>query len=437
MGKIYIVWCLENLLILFQKEKNKIMSTNNKKIVKNTAMLMLLNFAKLIFPFITLPYLTRVMSTDCYGVVAYVKAVMVYMQVIVDFGFSLSATKMVVEECKNQQRLNRIVSLNLFSKLILSLAAFVGLICLIWLIPLLKENALYTILSYNVVFLTVFLFDFLFRGMEMMHIITIRFVVMKFISTFLTFVFVKGDEDIYLIPLLDIVGSIVAVILVFLEVKKLNIKLEVPHFKECLRVIKESADYFWSNVASTSFNVFNTFIAGIALSPTEVAYWSVCMQIINAIQAGYTPVSDAIYPEMVRSKNIMLVSNVIKIFGPLIMAGSVIAFGAGKWVLLFLGGNQYVAALPAFRRLIPVLLLGFLSIILGWPSLGAIGKVKETSISTVVASIFQITVVMICLLFGKITLISMAVIRSITELILFSIRLFYFVKYRKEFKRGE
>ena len=411
------------------------MNLKDIKIVKNTAMLMLLNIAKLIFPFITLPYLTRVLSTDCYGVVAYVKAVMVYMQVIVDFGFSLSATKMVVEAKEERESLNKIVSLNIFSKLILSLAAFGGLMCLICLIPLLKENALYTMLSYAVVFLTVFLFDFLFRGMEMMHIITIRFVVMKFISTFFTFILVKGDEDIFFIPLLDIAGSIVAVILVFYEVKKLEIKFQIPHFKECLGVIKESAAYFWSNVASTSFNVFNTFVAGIALSTTEIAYWSICMQIINAIQAGYTPVSDAIYPEMVRSKNIKLVNKVIKLFVPFIVTGSIIAFWFGKWALLFLGGNQYVEALPAFRRLIPVLPIGFLAIIFGWPSLGAIGRVKETSISTVIASMFQIVAVTIFFLVGKITLISMAVIRSGTEFVLFGIRLYYFMKYREEFKR--
>ena len=48
---------------------------SNKKIVNNTIMLMIFNIAKIIFPFITLPYLTRVLSTEAYGTVAYVKTV--------------------------------------------------------------------------------------------------------------------------------------------------------------------------------------------------------------------------------------------------------------------------------------------------------------------------------------------------------------------------
>ena len=65
-------------------------------IAKNSAMLMAMNIAKMIFPLLTLPYLTRVLSKDCYGSVVYVKSVITYLQILVDFGFVLSATKDIV-----------------------------------------------------------------------------------------------------------------------------------------------------------------------------------------------------------------------------------------------------------------------------------------------------------------------------------------------------
>ncbi len=412
---------------------------NNKrhKIFQNTSMLMLLNIAKLVFPFITLPYLTRVMSTDCYGVVAYVKAVMAYMQVIVDFGFTLSATKMVVEAKDDKEKLNKIIGVNIYAKLLLALIAFIGLLALIVAIPILRKNALYTIMSYLVVVLTIFLFDFFFRGVEKMHIITIRFVVMKGIATLLTFIFVKGDNDLFLIPILDILGSIVAIIWIVFELRKLGVKVERPDIKECVNVIKESSVYFLSNVASTSFNVFNTVIAGIVLTSTEIAYWSVCMQIINAVQALYTPISDAIYPEMIRNRNLSIIKKVIKIIMPIISIGCVIMFIYGKLALWILGGAKYVQAFTTLRALIPVLFFGFLAIILGWPSLGAIGKIKETTTSTVIASLFQILFVLFLMTIGKLTLVMMAVARSLTEVLMFVIRFLYFEKYKDEFvKRG-
>ena len=66
-------------------------------IAKNSLMLMAMNIAKMLFPLLTLPYLTRVLSTDCYGSVVYVKSVTTYLQLLVDFGFVLSATKSIVQ----------------------------------------------------------------------------------------------------------------------------------------------------------------------------------------------------------------------------------------------------------------------------------------------------------------------------------------------------
>ena len=72
--------------------ERKIME-NKKTFINNTIALYAMNIVKLIFPFLTLPYLTRVLSTSGYGVVTYVKAVIVYAQLFIDFGFMLSATK--------------------------------------------------------------------------------------------------------------------------------------------------------------------------------------------------------------------------------------------------------------------------------------------------------------------------------------------------------
>ena len=153
------------------------------KILKNTSMLYLLNASKMVFPLITLPYLTRILSIDCYGVVSYVKAVMQYMQLIVDFGFVLSGTKDIVLHKNDKISLNNEIGDILAAKLLLSGGAFAVLISVTIFIPILNENPVFTLLSFIPVFLTNFLFDYLFRGLEKMEIITIRFVVMKGIAS--------------------------------------------------------------------------------------------------------------------------------------------------------------------------------------------------------------------------------------------------------------
>ena len=85
----------------------------------NTIMLYLLTAAKTIFPLLTLPYLARVLSVDCYGTVSYVKAVVGYAQIIVDFGFMLSAVKEIVEVQNNKTSISKVVGNTVISKLIL------------------------------------------------------------------------------------------------------------------------------------------------------------------------------------------------------------------------------------------------------------------------------------------------------------------------------
>lgn len=407
----------------------------SNKIAYNTIMLMLLNIAKMVFPFLTLPYLTRVLSVESYGVVAYVKAVMNYMQIIVDFGFILSATKMVAQNQEDKIKLGQIIGNNILAKLVLAGFAGVFLVVFSLNVSILKENIVYVMLSFLPVIMTVFLLDFFFRGIEKMQVITLRFIVMKGISTALTFVFVKDDSTMFLIPVLDLLGSVIAVVLVLREVKKLGIKIRHTGIRACICNLKESFVYFMSNIASTTFNVFNTLLSGIVLSNAEVAYWSVTMQIVNAVQALYTPIADAIYPEMIKSKNMSIVKKTIKVFTPIIIAGCIIVFLFADLVLYILGGEKYVNAAPILKCMIPVMFFGFMSVIYGWPTLGAIGKVKETSATTIIAVIFQLAAIIICILNNGLTLMNMAVIRSLTEIVLFVGRFSVYCKYRSLFNK--
>lgn len=406
------------------------------QVFKNTAMLFIFNIAKIIFPFVTLPYLTRTLSTDTYGSVAYIKTVMNYMQIIVDFGFVLSATKDIVNVKGDKEKLGLVIGDTMLARIVMGIIGFVILIILTLFIPILRNNMLYTLLSYVVVFESIFLMDFLFRGIEKMHIITIRFVLMKMVSTVLTFILVKNDSNMILIPTLDILSSLLAIILVFYEIFKLKLKIRFSNLKNALKSLKDSFVYFLSNVASTSFNALSTLIIGIKISPTEVAYWSVCMQVITTIQSCYTPISDGIYPEMIKNQNLRLILKILRIFLPIVSAGCILTYFLAGTILKILGGTEYLVAIPVFRALVPSLLFGFLAVMLGWPTLGSIGKVKQTTISTILSVLTHIIMLIVLIMFDYFTLINIAVVRTITEFILFFLRYLYFKKYKYLFNNN-
>lgn len=409
------------------------MQSETKKATKNTSMLYLMNIAKMIFPLVTLPYLTRVLTVDCYAIVAYVKAIMQYAQIVLMFGFTLSATKDIVNARNDKQEIGKITGGVLEAKGILSIITAMAIFGLMLAIPLLRENPIYTVLAFINIVITEMLADFLFRGIDKMEVITIRFVVSKLISTLLTFVFIKNDTQVLLIPLFDILGSAAALILVLIEINKMEIKITRTPLVDALSRLKESAIYFASDMATTAFGALNTLLIGILVTKTDVSYWSLCMQLISAVQSLYTPITNGIYPSMVRTKSLKFLKKILLIFMPIVVVGCIICFLLSNFIVTLIGGAQYTVAAPVFRALIPVLLFSFPGMLLGWPALGPIGKQKETTMTTIITAVFQVCGLGVLILVDKFTLIHIAILRGITEGLMMVLRGGLCIKFRNEF----
>ena len=404
------------------------------KVTKNTIMLYIMNIAQLILPLVTLPYLTRVLTVDNYGVVNYVKSIMTYMQIIIEFGFILSATKDIVKAGNDKKIIGEITGNVILGKILLSMLSLIVLIIFTIFVPILRNNVAFTMLSFIPIFLSTFLIDFFFRGIEKMEVITIRYIVMKSISTLLTFLFVRGNGDLLMIPILDIIGNVVAILLVWKEVYKLGIKLSFGTMKDIWNSIADSFLYFISSMASTAFGALNTLLVGILLSSKEVAYWSLAMQILGAIQALYTPINNGIYPEMVKERKFSLIIKVIKIFMPVVFIGCLIILLFSKPILFVIGGIKYLEMSYLIKLLIPVIIFSFPAMLFGWPVLGAIDKVKETTTTTVVTTIVQVVGLIVLMLVGEFTLVNIALLRGGTEFILLTSRLYFINKFKFMFK---
>lgn len=406
----------------------------NKNIVKNIVMLYGLSIAKIVLPLITLPYLTRVLSVDTYGTVSYVKTVMTYLQLTVDFGFMLSGTKDIVEGKKEGKDIGKITGDILLARIILGVIVFIVLLGLTIMLPILRENIVYVLLSYVPVFLSIFLLDYLFRGLEEMQVITIRFVVMKGVAAILTFVFVRNDAQIIWIPLLDCLGSVCAVGLVWIEINKRNIQIRLVSVTSSLKKLAESAIYFVSEMATTAFGALNTVLIGAFLEKTDVAYWSLCITMVSAVQSMYEPINSGVYPDMVKNRNFKVIKRTLSIFMPIVAIGCIFTILVAKYALLIVGGEQYVEAASILRALTPVLFISFPAMLFGWPTLGALGRAKEVTITTIITAIAQILGLLILIAIGKFELIEIALLRGMTELLMLICRVGFCVKFRKEFK---
>lgn len=412
----------------------KNITTKYKKTFLNTIMLYLLAIAKIIFPLVTLPYLTRVLSVETYGAVAYVKSIIAYAQTAIDFGFILSAVRDIVNINREKEATSRVVGNTIVAKLFLALLSFIIILILSFVIPILRNYTLLLFLSFIPPLLSCFLLDFFFRGIEKMHIVSIIFVLMKTISTLLTIFLIKGDQQVLLVPIFDTISSLFAIVVTWIIYKKLGYGIKFEGLKAALKKIKESFLFFANSAASSVFGALTTAVIGVCVNDLQdVAYWSVSIQLIGAVQTMYTPLSHGLYPYMIKGKDLKLIKIVLLIFMPIVIAGSIIVGCISPSLLTIVGGENYEKAATVFRYLLPVLVISFPVAILGWPTLGSIEKTKQINLATLSGAVAQIFGLVLLYVVGCFSIVNVAIMRNISEFIMFVVLLFFVIKYRKQF----
>lgn len=397
-------------------------------------MLYLTSFAKLIFPLLTLPYLARVLSVECYGVVSYVKAIVSYEQLVIDFGFILSSVKDIVNASKDKMKISYILGDTIVAKLMLSAVSMLTVLIMCVCVDIMRENIIYTILACCVPIFSSFLLDFFFRGIEKMQHFTWIYCFMKAVSTVCTILLIKNDSQVMLIPILDIISSFFAIVLTYFVIVRMGYRFKFSGVKKCIQMLKSSFSYFLNSMASTAFAHLNTVIIGIMIKDMEqIAYWSICVQLVSSVQGLYGPISNGIYPHMIRTKELKFIKKVLLICMPVVCLGTAFCYVCAPYILDIVGGEKYIAASQIFRTLSPVLILSFVVGIFGWPALGAIDKVKETTNSTIFGALIQIGGLGFLVCINRFTVINIAVLRSVSEISMLLLRMYYVKKYKSYF----
>ncbi len=404
----------------------------HNKFYKNVIWQYILQGVKYLLPLLVFPYLTRVLEPSGYAVYGYVASLMAFVQTFVEYGFNLSATKQIVK-AESKEECNRIVGRVLQTRFILCIISTAVTTVLILSIPILRDNPVYTYLALLATFGRAISPDFVFQGFEDMRPITVRYLLSKGASTALTFVFVHSASDLLWVPILDIIASAIALVWSFASMKRLfSVSIRRVRFSECLGEFKLSGLYCFSNMASIVFSSFTTLLIGIVLtSDQDIAYWSVAISVIGAVQSLYSPIINSLYPHMVVNGDFRFARKVALCALPAIAVGVVLFAILSPQLMALVGGASYRDGSYLLVCLSPVLVFSFYSMLFGWPILGAAGRVKEVTATTVGTSIFCIVVLLTVSACGFASLISFCIVRCLTEMVLSGSRLACIVLLRK------
>ncbi len=410
----------------------------NNNLLKNTIMLYILQFSTYFFAFITVPYQTRIMGISVYGKIGFATSIMVYFQLLIDFGFILSATEEIARHRENKELCSKVFTCVTVSKIILMVISLIFLRILFIFTPMIREDFHLYILFWLATCLNSLIPDYLYRGLEQMRAITIRTVGIKMFFTIMIFIFLRKPSDYYIIPILNIIGSIVAIIGVYIHLtKKLKIKFINIEFREIINTLKTSSGFFYSRIASTAYGASNSIILGF-VDPTGTfnGIYSSAEKLVSTARSGMTPIADSIYPYMIKNKDFKLIKKILKLVMPIILCGCLVVFIFAESICVFLFGSEFINAANVLKCLIPIILITLPSYMLGFPTLGAMGLNKEANNSILIGSIIHIINITFLLITNNINLITLAMSTTMAELVILIYRVMIIYYHRRKIKNN-
>lgn len=254
-----------------------------------------------LLPLVTIPYLTRTIGIDAFGLVSFGQAFANLFFVLTEYGFSLWAANQIARHRDDLVRVATVTSTVCVSRGLLVAAA--GVIAIVATVSSDRLRADWPVfaLSYGQVVIQAFNIDWLFQGFERMQFMTITSVCAKVLFTASIFLIVRRPEDYLIVPASHILGLLVSVVLAWsLARAQLGVRFRRPSLSMVWRALAEGWHLFVSRAFSGIYTFSNTLVLGFLSSDTVVGYFTLVERVTMAVSGLFVPFNSAVYPFLSR-----------------------------------------------------------------------------------------------------------------------------------------
>jgi PST family polysaccharide transporter len=366
-------------------------SKDKSRLLKNTISLILVQGGNYIVPLLTFPFLVRIFGVESYGIIAYSVAISQYFTIFAGFGLDLYAPRELALAQDDKEEINQIFSKVFTFKVSLLLVSFLTLLALTMMVPIFMEYQLILLSGFSIVIAQTLSPIWFFQGIEEMKWITVINLSSKFSYAIVLFAFFNGDSNIIWVPFVNGLTQFLSASLgLFLIFNKFDVKYSIPSFSVLLDVAKSSWPFFMSRISVSLYTVSNTFFLGTFGNMHMAGIYAMAEKLFTAMQGVYHPLVNALYPYISRNRDLKLFKKIIYSAAVLNMVFVSVVYVLADVIFSILFNDYSVEAVTTFRLLVLVALLIPISILLGYPFLGAFGHTKFTNYSVVFSSLFHI-----------------------------------------------
>lgn len=346
--------------------------TGPPRLRNNIAALGVVQISNYVIPFITLPYLTRVLGPVAYGKVVFAQVVMTYFVMLVDYGFSWSATRKIAANRSDSVFVSRVFVGTWLAQWLLVALAAASAAALVAFSPRLESDAVLYAAAFTAVLGNVLFPIWFLQGLERLQAVAAIQVVSRALALLPIFTLVTSPRDTVLFLLISGGGTMLGGLLALYWMHRNRlVDWCWPGWHAVFDELKEGLSLFGSRVSISFYTTFVPLALGWIAGPVAVGNFQVADKVRSAAQGLLSPISQALYPRMSalfkadKEAALALGQRSAVVIAVLAGFGGLLLFLLSPWVVSLLAGSQFPAAVTVLRWLAFVPLIVGLSNMFG------------------------------------------------------------------------
>ena len=280
--------------ITMKKPKNNFLIGNRKmgtNLKKNIIYQLAYQLLLLILPFVTSPYISRVVGADGLGIYSYSHAVACYFEIFALLGIANYGNRLIAQSRDNPDEMNKhfsnLLAVHVFGSVLVFLS-YVLYVCL-------GNDSFYAALQIPYVLCTVFDISWFYFGIEQIKVTVIKNFVIKVLTVVLIFCLVKERNDLWKYCLIMAFASLASTTSLWISINK-YVRFVKPTWKEMRVHIAPLIALFIPVIALSIHSYMDKIMIGMLSDKAELGYYenaekvrAMAVSIINAFGVVMLP----------------------------------------------------------------------------------------------------------------------------------------------------
>lgn len=385
----------------------------------------------LVVPLITLPYITKVLGPENYGIYIYSFTLISYLILFTDFGLRVYGSRKISYVRDNLEKKTNAFWDVFFAKLILAMTMSIIAVIIFYII---NSNIIYWLQLLGVL-ISILDISWFYQGIEKFKEIALRNMLIKIIFVLLLFIFIKSSNDINLYVVIVLITTLIGNLTFYLSLKNEILK---PNFKtlKIVDTLKESIHLFLPEIAIKLYTSMDRVMLGYFLLKEDVSYYDIANKFLIIMMIGITTFGSIMLPKISNlfyANKFEEIKNLLKIvINYYLMFSIPLIFGilatSKELVLKFLG-NEYLQVIPVINLMSFTIIFWTINNITGSQILIPMKKEKILTKSVFIGAL--VNFILNFILINRIGIIGVVIATFITEGIVTFIQIYFSREYLK------